>query len=176
MNMKTIAALSLALALATTFGACSRDVQALDAQQVERQYGVAASNESVATSDGPVKGALVPITLANGRQGQLFIPQKQTNAVHHVYLRDEQGLHPVHLNDNASREEVTRAPTVVARRPEPQHQNKRSWEQEALIIGGSAGGGAAIGAIAGGKKGAGIGAAAGGVGGLIYDLITRDKK
>ena len=35
---------------------------------------------------------------------------------------------------------------------------------------------AAIGAIAGGKKGAGVGAAAGGVGGLIYDLITRDKK
>ena len=29
---------------------------------------------------------------------------------------------------------------------------------------------------AGGKKGAGIGAAAGGVGGLIFDLITRDKK
>ncbi len=26
------------------------------------------------------------------------------------------------------------------------------------------------------KRGAGIGAAAGGVGGLIYDLITRDKK
>jgi hypothetical protein len=33
-----------------------------------------------------------------------------------------------------------------------------------------------IGAIAGGKKGAGIGAAAGGVGGLIYDLMTREKK
>ena len=33
----------------------------------------------------------------------------------------------------------------------------------------------AIGALAGGKKGAGVGAAAGGVGGLIYDLATRDK-
>jgi hypothetical protein len=32
------------------------------------------------------------------------------------------------------------------------------------------------GALAGGKKGAGVGAAAGGVGGLIYDLLTRDKK
>jgi len=30
--------------------------------------------------------------------------------------------------------------------------------------------------MAGGKKGAGIGAAAGGVGGLIYDLMTREKK
>ena len=45
-----------------------------------------------------------------------------------------------------------------------------------LIIGGSAGAGTAIGAIAGGKKGAAVGAAAGGVGGLIYDLLTRDKK
>jgi hypothetical protein len=33
-----------------------------------------------------------------------------------------------------------------------------------------------IGALAGGKKDAGVGAAAGGVGGLIFDLMTRDKK
>ena len=44
-----------------------------------------------------------------------------------------------------------------------------------VIIGGSAGAGAAVGALAKGKKGAGIGAAAGGVGGLIYDLATRKK-
>ena len=56
-----------------------------------------------------------------------------------------------------------------------QHAKGRSWEKEALIIGGSAGAGTAIGAVAGGKKGAGIGAAAGGVGGLIYDLATRNK-
>jgi len=44
------------------------------------------------------------------------------------------------------------------------------------IIGGSAGAGTAIGALAGGKKGAGVGAAVGGVGGLVYDLATRNKK
>jgi hypothetical protein len=44
-----------------------------------------------------------------------------------------------------------------------------------LIIGGSAGAGTAIGAIAGGKKGAAVGATAGGIGGLIYDLATRHK-
>jgi hypothetical protein len=49
-------------------------------------------------------------------------------------------------------------------------------EQQYGVAGGGAGGGAAIGALAGGKKGAGIGAAAGGVGGLIYDLMIRDKK
>ena len=45
-----------------------------------------------------------------------------------------------------------------------------------MIIGGSAGAGTAIGALAGGKKGAGVGAATGGVGGLIFDLATRNKQ
>jgi len=156
---------------------CTRDSQPMDAQQIEQQYGVSgAYNDTIATSDGPLKGTLVPITLANGRQGHLFIPQKQANDPHAVYLRDEQGLHPVQLRDNASRDELTRSPGIVETRPEPQHANKRSWEKDALIIGGSAGAGTAIGALAGGKKGAGVGAAAGGVGGLIYDLVTRNKK
>ena len=80
------------------------------------------------------------------------------------------------LNDRASRDEVVRSPRIVETRTEAPHANKRSWEKEALIIGGSAGAGTAIGAVAGGKKAAGVGAAAGGVGGLIFDLITRDKK
>jgi hypothetical protein len=175
--VKTLTALALALAVAAAFTACTRDVQAMNPQQIEQQYGVSgAYNETIATSDGPVKGTLVPITLANGRQGQLFIPEKQTNAPHPVYLRDEQGLHPVQLKDNASREEITRSPRIVATAPVPQQAKKRSWEKDALIIGGSAGAGTAIGAIAGGKKGAAVGAAAGGVGGLIYDLLTRNKK
>jgi hypothetical protein len=49
----------------------------------------------------------------------------------------------------------------------------RSWQKEAVIIGGGAAAGAGIGAIAGGKKGAAIGAISGGVAGLIYDLKTR---
>jgi hypothetical protein len=51
----------------------------------------------------------------------------------------------------------------------------RSWEREVLIVGGSAGAGAAIGAAAGGKKGAGIGALSGGLAGLVYDMATRNK-
>lgn len=58
--------------------------------------------------------------------------------------------------------------------PQPVHR-KRSFEKEALIVGGSAAGGAAIGGIAGGGKGAGIGALSGGAAGLIYDLATRNK-
>jgi len=44
----------------------------------------------------------------------------------------------------------------------------------AAKVGGAAVGGAILGAILGGAKGAAIGAAAGGIGGLIYDMATRD--
>jgi hypothetical protein len=175
--MKIMMTLALVLTGAAMTTGCSRDVQAMDAQQIEQQYGLSgATAETVTTADGPIHGTLVPITLANGKQGQLFIPQNSAHDAHAVYLRDEQGLHPVHLKDNVKRDEVTQAPAIVETRAEPAHANKRSWEKEALIIGGSAGAGTAIGAIAGGKKGAGIGAASGGVGGLIFDLVTRDKK
>ena len=70
--------------------------------------------------------------------------------------------------------------TVYVSNPAParavaQTTKKRSVAKEALIIGGSAGAGAAVGAVAGGKKGAAIGAISGGVAGLIYDLATRNK-
>lgn len=175
--MKTMTAFALALLGVTLCTACTREVRALDAQQIERQYGVpGAYAGTIDTSDGALKGTLVPITLANGRQGHLFIPEQQTGAHDAVYLRDEQGLHPVRLGDNVSRDEVARAPAIVEARAQPQQAKKRSWEKEALIIGGSAGAGTAIGALAGGKKGAAVGAVAGGVGGLIYDLATRNKK
>ena len=56
-----------------------------------------------------------------------------------------------------------------------QSHRKRSLGREALIVGGGAGAGAAIAAVAGGGKGAGIGALSGGIAGLIYDLATRNK-
>jgi hypothetical protein len=51
----------------------------------------------------------------------------------------------------------------------------RSWKKSALIIGGSAAGGAGLGAIVDGKGGAKKGAVIGGIGGLVYDLATRNK-
>jgi len=58
---------------------------------------------------------------------------------------------------------------------EPVQHHHRSTEKSALIVAGSAGTGAAIGAIAGGGKGAGIGALSGGAAGFIYDRLTANK-
>jgi hypothetical protein len=52
----------------------------------------------------------------------------------------------------------------------------RSGKKSALIIGGSAAGGAITGALIGGKKGAVIGGLIGGAGGTVYDRKTRKKR
>jgi outer membrane lipoprotein SlyB len=52
---------------------------------------------------------------------------------------------------------------------------RRSKAKSVAIVGGSAAGGAAIGALAGGGKGAAIGALAGGGAGFIYDRKTHKK-
>jgi hypothetical protein len=62
-----------------------------------------------------------------------------------------------------------RAPERVVRHP------KRSVKKSAVIIGSSAGVGAGVGALLGGKKGAGIGALVGGGGAALWDQITRHK-
>ena len=53
---------------------------------------------------------------------------------------------------------------------------KRPLSHSAAIVGGTAGAGALVGALAGGGKGAAIGALAGGGGGLVYDRLTHKKK
>ncbi len=51
----------------------------------------------------------------------------------------------------------------------------RPASHSAAIVAGSAGVGAAIGALAGGGKGAGIGALGGGAAGLVYDRLTHNR-
>jgi len=164
----------LALIGSALLPGCSRDVQAVSPQQLQQQYGITdAFAGQVSTPDGVLKGTLVPVTLPDGRKAELIIPDRRANDPHAVYYRDAQGLYPIAVQEKVSRDQVVSSPVVVGRRVDPPHPRQRSWEKELLIIGGSAGAGAAVGALTGGKKGAGIGAAAGGVGGLIYDLATR---
>ena len=59
---------------------------------------------------------------------------------------------------------------VVEREPVRQ---RRSWQKSALVIGGSAASGAAVGGMVDGKKGALIGAALGGGAASIYEAIKR---
>jgi hypothetical protein len=166
---------TLALAGVMMTSACSSTN--LDAKAIEDKYGVSgATTENILTADGVMMpSTVVPVTLPDGQKAQLIIPQK--NDGNAVYLRDEAGMHPVMLQDRTvSRDQFVRSnPTVVERRAAPQQSKTRSWQKEALIIGGGAGAGAGIGALAGGKKGAAIGAASGGIAGLIYDLSTRNK-
>ena len=158
--------------------ACSTDTAAMSPDELQRSYGVTnAYNGTFQTPEGALKGTVVPVKLADGREAQLFIPASRGND-RTVYIRDEEGFHPVMVDENLKRSDYVSSSQVVSRRAEPTRgtqRKTRSWEKEALIIGGSAGGGALVGGLTAGKKGAAVGAAAGGVGGLIYDLATRKK-
>ncbi len=167
-----------ALAAAAGLGsACGANTSAMTPDRLQQQYGITGSYAStVQTPQGSIRGTVIPVTLADGRTAQLLIPAQSRNEPHAMYIRDADGIHPVQLDNNVTREQLVEssAPTVVGRRTESAHvHNKGGWEKDALIIGGSAGGGALIGALAKGKKGAGVGAAAGGIGGLIYDLVKK---
>ena len=72
------------------------------------------------------------------------------------------------------REHVVYRTRTVAARPS-YYVHKRSKKHSAEIIGGSAVGGAGIGALVGGKKGALIGGLVGGAAGTVYDRKTHKK-
>jgi hypothetical protein len=145
---------------------------------IQQRYGVQGAYTDTTTHPAGVRSTMVPVTLEDGRTGHLVIPSASPRVDSHaVYYRDSGGgFHPMQMNDNVTRQQFVQAPRAVRYQPEPQHRNKQPWEKDALIVGGSAGAGTLIGALAGGKKGAAVGAATGGVGGLIYDLLSRNKK
>lgn len=178
---KRIEGLAWILVSALLAVACARQPAPLDVQVLQDKYGVHnASTQIVQTPDGPMEATMVPVTMADGKSGYLLIPRRQQDYDYPVYIRDGDGLHPVILSGGeVTRDDFIRSQPVVGQHRVVQEtaprKKKRSFEKEALIVGGSAAAGAAIGGIAGGGKGAGIGALSGGIAGLVYDLATRKK-
>jgi hypothetical protein len=171
MRSNTSTTLAIA-ALGSLLIAGSASALTRDTQYIQRRYGVQRATTAVVNGR---RSTVIPVTLTDGRTGQLVIPEvRRSTDPHALYYRDASGaFHPVRVNSNVTRQQIVQAPRAVRYQPEPQHRHKQSWEKDALIVGGGAGAGALIGAVAAGGKGAAVGATAGGIGGLIYDLATR---
>ena len=74
---------------------------------------------------------------------------------------------PVYRDAPVQNREVTRDDREIV------SEDDHSWSKTAMIVGGSAAGGAGVGGIVGGKKGALIGAAIGGGAASIYEATQR---
>lgn len=160
--------------------AFSRDNR--DPEWLRREYGITnAFSQEVETPEGTVTASLVPVKLSDNRTAYLVVPHRGDGA---LYLKDGSEIVPVTSGGrDADKERFVRSAPLIVQKAPPEDQaapqtaprNKRSTQKEVLIVAGSAGTGAAIGGIAGGKKGAAIGAISGGVAGLVYDLATRNR-
>jgi hypothetical protein len=107
--------------------------------------------------------ASVPCVDANTADRQAYYPADER-----YYAGSRRPVRVVH--------QYVSAPAPVAEREYyvDRRGHRRSTKKSVAIVAGSAAGGAAIGALAGGGKGAGIGALAGGGAGFIYDRLTHN--
>jgi hypothetical protein len=118
--------------------------------------------------------------LAQAVEGQ-FVPATYTTALRPVAAPSIATATPVRntrrTTTTAARRPVYRTPVqereIVRDEREIVREDDRSWGKTAMVIGGSAAGGAGVGGIVGGKKGALIGAAIGGGAASIYEATQR---
>jgi hypothetical protein len=114
-----------------------------------------------------------------------FVPVSSTSTVSPVLRQaagpSTQAVRPTPLaparRAPAARRTVDRAARATNQdiaRDDDYRDDERSWGKTAMIVGGSAAGGAGVGGILGGKKGALIGAAIGGGAASIYEATKRD--
>jgi hypothetical protein len=152
------------LAIAATVG-CNRSPQPVSA--VNPAVDVPPANtypaaNNYTTEEEPAYGMRPPVRTVSPQQVEVQQPYPQQPDA------DAPRPYDTRRSYYSDRTHEERRPRVVT--------EERSFGHSAAIVGGSAAGGAAIGAIAGGGKGAGIGALAGGAGGFIYDRLTHKKR
>lgn len=151
---------------ATPLNATPANDQPVNAQQsAYDQYGQPAAPPAMT---GQYLGSLPPPVIVRDRavqrDPQYYAPPQQAQP-EADYSSDRQ-VYP----DDRDRRDYRSYPS------EPQRTRERSRARELEIIGGTAAGGAAIGALAGGGKGAAIGALSGGAAAYIYDRTTRNRR
>lgn len=105
-----------------------------------------------------------------------FVPVSYSNSLRPISAPSIPAATPVRNTATARRPVYRSAPVqerVVRDEREVVREDDRSWSKTAMVIGGSAAGGAGVGGIVGGKKGALIGAAIGGGAASIYEATQR---
>ena len=113
---------------------------------------------------------LQPALNSNGYVNDAYVSQRYERSIHRPVR--------IHRSEYVSNEVAVRQDGGYATHRDGGYSTHRgrSKGKSVAIVAGSAGVGAAIGAIAGGGKGAGIGALAGGGAGFIYDRLTHNHR
>lgn len=141
---------------------------------------VAYGGRPASANTQPVPAAVEPLAIRNapevevpGYSGVLYDPQGHIVGVS-VPRKSSAAGAPVNRYGHTYAGEGSSYPSSPA--ATQAHPQGRSLGKSAAIVAGSAGAGAAIGAVAGGGKGAAIGALSGGTAGFVYDRITAHPK
>jgi hypothetical protein len=113
-----------------------------------------------------VDGRFVPVGYSNSLR-PVAAPSIATVTPVRNTTRTTAAQRPVYRSTPVQEREVVRDEREIVR------EGDRSWGKTAMVIGGSAAGGAGVGGIVGGKKGALIGAAIGGGAASIYEATQR---